>query len=49
MLQIASDGSVAPHLWTGERIGAEVDGKLQAACAPYRAGYIEYIQSAAPG
>ncbi|RCW75525.1 hypothetical protein [Pseudorhodoferax soli] len=49
MLQIASDGSVAPHLWTGERVGAEVDGKLQAACAPYRAGYIEYISSAAPG
>lgn len=49
MLQIASDGSVAPHLWTGERVGAEVDGKLQAACAPYRAGYIEYIRSAAPG
>jgi len=49
MLQIASSGSVAPHLWTGERVGAEVDGKLQAACAPYRAGYITYIQSAAPG
>ncbi|MGC3987023.1 MAG: hypothetical protein QM777_21055 [Pseudorhodoferax sp.] len=49
MLQIASDGAVAPHLWTGERVGAEVDGKLQAACAPYRAGYIEYIRSAAPG
>ncbi|KQP17559.1 MAG: hypothetical protein DI587_34045 [Variovorax paradoxus] len=49
MLQIASSGSVAPHLWTGERVGAEVDGKLQAACAPYRTGYITYIQSAAPG
>lgn len=48
-LQIARDGSVAPHLWNGEHVGAEVDGKLQAACAPYRADYIQYIQSAAPG
>lgn len=48
-LQIAPDGSVAPHLWTGNHVGGAVDGKFQAACAPYRADYIEYIQNAAPG
>ncbi len=49
MLQIARDGAVAPQPWSGERAGAEVDGKLQAACAPYRADYIQTIQSASPG
>lgn len=48
-LQIDSSGSVAPHAWTGEQIGTEVDGKLQAACAPYRADYIRTIQGAGPG
>ncbi|WP_326533223.1 hypothetical protein [Pseudorhodoferax sp.] len=48
-LQIARDGSVTPQPWDGERLGAEVDGKFQAACAPYRAGYIQTIQDAPPG
>lgn len=47
-LQIGPDGAVTPQPWEGERLGGEVDGKLQAACAPYRADYIRTIQGAAP-
>ncbi|HVR49105.1 MAG TPA: hypothetical protein VMS38_05165 [Pseudorhodoferax sp.] len=50
-LQIAPDGAVTPQAWEGEHLGGEVNGKLQAACAPYRADYIQTIQgaSATPG
>lgn len=46
-LEVLPDGTVVPQVWNGVKTGGEVDGKFQAACAPYRAARIQWINEAA--
>lgn len=42
--QIKPDGSVVTQAWNGVKVGGnDASGKFQAACAPYRSAYIQYI------
>jgi hypothetical protein len=46
--QIQPDGIVASQVWNGVKTGGEVNGKFQAAYAPWRAAYLQFIQDARP-
>ena len=46
--QLMPDGKVVPQVWTGAKVGStdRATGKFDAACAPYRASYIDFINKA---
>ena len=46
--QLMADGKVVPQVWTGAKVGGTdpATGKFNAACAPYRASYIDFINKA---
>lgn len=46
-LQIQPDGKIVPQSWNGVKVGGnDASGKFQAACAPYRSAYIQFINEA---